>query len=225
MDTDRTTAAPPRKLDAVIVGAGFGGMYMVHKLRQMGLDLLGIEAGGDVGGVWYWNRYPGARCDLMCIDYSYGFSSEIEQEWTWPEQFAHQRDILAYANFVADKLDLRRAFKFETRVTGATWNDGRKLWNIRTNTDEVYEATYLVMASGPLSVPRENEFEGLKSFGGELYRTGRWPQHEVRFAGKRVGVIGTGSTGIQVVAEVATLAGELHVFQRTPSFSMPMRNA
>ncbi len=225
MTSNPTIGHPTRRLDAVVVGAGFGGMYMVHRLRQMGLSVVGIEAGGDVGGVWYWNRYPGARCDLMCIDYSYGFSHEIEQEWTWPEQFAHQRDILAYANFVADKLDLRRDFQFNTRVTGAVWDNTRSLWTIRTESGETLEATYLVMASGPLSVPRENEFEGLTAFRGELYRTGRWPQHDVTYAGKRVGVIGTGSTGIQVVSAVAEEAAELHVFQRTPSFSMPMRNA
>ena len=225
MNNHRKDGAPPRRLDAVVVGAGFGGMYMVHKLRQMGLDMVGIEAGGDVGGVWYWNRYPGARCDLMCIDYSYGFSSEIEQEWTWPEQFAHQRDILAYANFVADKLDLRRDFKFNTRVTGAVWDDTRNLWTITTDGGEILEATHLVMASGPLSVPREDEFKGLKAFRGELYRTGRWPQHEISYAGKRVGVIGVGSTGVQIVPVVAEEAAELYVFQRTPSFSMPMRNS
>ncbi len=225
MTSNPTIGHPTRRLDAVVVGAGFGGMCMVHRLRQMELSVVGIEAGGDVGGVWYWNRYPGARCDLMCIDYSYGFSHEIEQEWTWPEQFAHQRDILAYANFVADKLDLRRDFQFNTRVTGAVWDNTRSLWTIRTESGETLEATYLVMASGPLSVPRENEFEGLTAFRGELYRTGRWPQHDVTYVGKRVGVIGTGSTGIQVVSAVAEEAAELHVFQRTPSFSMPMRNA
>ncbi len=225
MSNDQPAGTRPQGLDAVVVGAGFGGMYMVHRLRQMGLRVVGIEAGGDVGGVWYWNRYPGARCDLMCIDYSYGFSSEIEQEWTWPEQFAHQRDILAYANFVADKLDLRKDFKFKTRVTGAAWDNSRNIWSIRTGPDETLEATYFVMASGPLSVPRDNDFEGLKAFGGELYRTGRWPQHQVSYTGKRVGVIGTGSTGIQIVPVVAQEAAELFVFQRTPSFSMPMRNA
>jgi len=197
----------------------------VHKLRQMGLDIVGIEAGGDVGGVWYWNRYPGARCDLMCIDYSYGFSSEIEQEWTWSEQFAHQGEILAYANFVADKLDLRKDFKFNTRVAGADWDDDTKVWSVRTDAGETLEATYCVMASGPLSVPKDPEFGGLDSFRGELYRTGRWPHDKVSFAGKRVGLIGTGSTGVQIVPVVAEEAAELHVFQRTPSFTMPMRNA
>lgn len=225
MSNTRTADTPRRRLDAVVVGAGFGGMYMVHKLRQAGLSVVGVEAGGNVGGVWFWNRYPGARCDLMCIDYSYGFSSEIEQEWSWPEQFAHQQDILAYANFVADKLDLRKDFKFNTRVTGAAWDDDACLWNINLENGEILEAKYFVMASGPLSVPRDNEFEGLKSYRGELYRSGRWPQHAVSYSGKRVGVIGVGSTGVQIVPVVAQEAAELYVFQRTPSFSMPMRNA
>ncbi|MFM2272023.1 MAG: hypothetical protein RL702_1088 [Pseudomonadota bacterium] len=215
---------PVRRVDAVVVGAGFGGMYMVHRLREMGLSMLGIEAGGDVGGVWYWNRYPGARCDLMCVDYSYGFSAEIEQEWTWSEQFAAQPEILAYANFVADKLDLRKHFQFETRVTAARWNAARNLWIVTTDKGETIEATWCVMATGPLSVPKDPEFPGLEDFKGEIYRAAKWPHEEVSFAGKRVGLVGTGSTGIQIVPVVAETAAELNVFQRTPSFSMPMRN-
>lgn len=215
---------PITRLDAVVVGAGFGGMYMAHKLRQMKMKFIGIEAGGGVGGVWYWNRYPGARCDLMCVDYSYGFSEEIQQEWTWSEQFAGQQEILAYANFVADKLDLRSLFQFDTKVVRANWDDARELWVVQTNKDQIFEATYCVMATGPLSVPKEPEFGPLESFKGELYRSAYWPQEEVDFSGKRVGLIGTGSTGIQIVPEVAKQAKELYVFQRTPSFTMPMRN-
>lgn len=214
----------PRKLDAVLVGAGFGGMYMAYKLREMGLNFIGIEAADDVGGVWYWNRYPGARCDLMCVDYSYGFSKEIEQEWTWSEQFAAQPEILAYANFVADRLNLRPLFKFETRVVSAKWDEGRQLWVVVTDRREVFEAKYCIMATGPLSKPKEPEFGPLSNFKGELYRSATWPKEKVSFEGKRVGLIGTGSTGIQIVPEVAKEAKELYVFQRTPSFTMPMRN-
>jgi cation diffusion facilitator CzcD-associated flavoprotein CzcO len=218
------TTGGARKLDVVLVGAGFGGMYMAYRLRQMGLDFIGIEAGGNVGGVWYWNRYPGARCDLMCIDYSYSFSREIEQEWTWSEQFAAQPEILAYANFVADRLDLRQHFTFETRVISARWDDARTLWVVRTNKGEVYEAKYCVMATGPLSIPKDPEFPGKDDFKGELYHAAKWPHKHVDFTGKRVGLVGTGSTGIQIVPEVAKEAGALYVYQRTPSFSLPMVN-
>lgn len=213
-----------RRVEAVVVGAGFGGMYMIYRLREMGLSILGVEAGGDVGGVWYWNRYPGARCDLMSIDYSYGFSPEIEQEWTWSEQFAAQPEILAYANFVADRLDLRKHFQFETRVNCAKWDSSRNLWQVTTNKGETIEATWCIMATGPLSVPKDPEFPGLEDFQGEIYRAANWPHEEVSFVGKRVGLVGTGSTGIQIAPVVAETAAELNVFQRTPSFSMPMRN-
>ncbi len=211
-------------LDAVVVGAGFGGMYMAYALREKGVRMIGIEAGGDVGGVWYWNRYPGARCDLMCVDYSYSFSPEIEQEWTWSEQFAAQPEILAYANYVADKLDLRKHFKFDTRVTSAVWDEDRRLWIVRTDTGDTYEATYCIMATGPLSIPKDPEIAGIDRFQGDIYRAQKWPHQPVDFTGKRVGLIGTGSTGIQIVPEVAKDAGEFYVFQRTPSFTMPMRN-
>lgn len=226
MNDDKTKDADrPVRLDAVVVGAGFGGMYMTYRLREMGLSFVSIEAGEDVGGVWYWNRYPGARCDLMCIDYSYGFSPEIEQEWTWSEQFAHQSEILAYANFVADRLDLREHYKFATRVASTTWDESRSLWVVKTNDGAVFEATYCLMATGPLSIPKDPEFPGLDDFQGEIYRAARWPHEPVSFAGKRVGLVGTGSTGVQIVPVVAEEAGELYVFQRTPSFSLPMRNA
>lgn len=212
------------RLDAVVVGAGFGGMYAVHRLRERGMDIIGIEAGGDVGGVWYWNRYPGARCDLMCVDYSYSFSREIEQEWTWSEQFAGQPEILAYANFVADKLKLRDSIRFDTRVTSATWDDAQRLWTVIIDDGTTYQATFCVLATGPLSIPKDPEIAGLADFAGTIYRAQKWPHHEVDFSGRRVGLIGTGSTGIQIVTEVAKNVGELHVFQRTPSFSLPMCN-
>lgn len=212
------------RLDVVVVGAGFGGMYAVYKFREMGMKIQGFEAGGDVGGVWYWNRYPGARVDLPSIDYSFSFSPEIEQEWTWSEQFAAQPELLRYINFVADRLDLRKSIQFNTRVTSAVWDESRKLWTVKTDRGETYEATYCVMATGPLSVPKDPEIPGIARYKGRMLRAARWPHEPVSFEGLRVGVIGTGSTGIQIVQEVGKEAGELFVFQRTPSFTMPMRN-
>lgn len=223
MSNPQTTSQPTR-LDVIVVGAGFGGMYAVYKFREMGYDVTGIEAGGDVGGVWYWNRYPGARCDLMSVDYSYGFSDEIQQEWSWSEQFAAQPEILAYANFVADRLDLRKSFRFNTRVTSAIWDEAGKLWRATTDRGEVIEAPFCVMSTGPLSIPKDPDIPGLDRFRGQLLRAQKWPHEPVDFAGKRVGIIGTGSTGIQIVQEVGRKAGELFVFQRTPSWTLPMRN-
>lgn len=223
MSNPQTTSQPTR-LDVIVVGAGFGGMYAVYKFREMGYDVTGIEAGGDVGGVWYWNRYPGARCDLMSVDYSYGFSDEIQQEWSWSEQFAAQPEILAYANFVADRLDLRKSFHFNTRVTSAIWDEAGKLWRATTDRGEVIEAPFCVMSTGPLSIPKDPDIPGLDRFKGQLLRAQKWPHEPVDFAGKRVGIIGTGSTGIQIVQEVGRKAGELFVFQRTPSWTLPMRN-
>ncbi|GAB5460933.1 flavin-containing monooxygenase [Hoeflea alexandrii] len=213
-----------RHVDIIVVGAGFGGMYAVYRFREMGKNVLGIEAGGDVGGVWYWNRYPGARCDLMSVDYSYGFSDEIQQEWSWSEQFAAQPEILAYANFVADKLKLRDNYLFDTRVESAVWDDKAKLWRATLESGEIVEAPYCIMATGPLSVPKDPEIEGIGKFRGQIFRAQKWPHEMVDFTGKRVGVIGTGSSGIQIVQEVGRQAGELYVYQRTPSWSLPMRN-
>lgn len=217
-------AAAATRVDVIVVGAGFAGMYAVYKFREAGKKVVGIEAGGDVGGVWYWNRYPGARCDLMSVDYSYGFSPEIEQEWTWSEQFAAQPEILAYANFVADKLALRPHFKFNTRVTSAVWDESARVWRATTDAGETMEAPYCVMATGPLSIPKDPDIAGIDRFKGRLLRAQKWPHEPVSFAGKRVGVIGTGSTGVQIVQTVGREAGELFVFQRTPSFTLPMRN-
>lgn len=213
-----------RALDVIVVGAGFGGLCAVHKFREMGLSVQGIEAGGDVGGVWYWNRYPGARVDLPSIDYSYGFSKEIEQEWTWSEYFAAQPELMRYFDFVATRLDLRKHYRFDTRVTRAAWDAERTRWVVSTNRGDTFEAPYCVMATGPLSIPRDPDIPGLGRFKGELYRAAKWPHEPVSYAGKRIGVIGTGSTGIQIVQEVGPQCGELFVLQRTPSFTMPMRN-
>lgn len=211
-------------LDVIVVGAGFGGLYAIHKFREMGLSVQGFEAGGDVGGVWYWNRYPGARVDLPSIDYSFGFSREVEQEWTWSEYFAAQPELMRYFDFVATRLDLRKHYRFNTRVQRAEWDADRARWVVTTQAGEVFEARYCVMATGPLSVPRDPDIPGLDKFKGELYRAAKWPHQPVSYAGKRVAVLGTGSTGIQIVQEVGPQAGELFVLQRTPSFTMPMRN-
>ena len=210
--------------DMLIVGQGFGGMYMLHRARAMGLDVAAIEAGGDVGGTWYWNCYPGARCDVMSIDYSYSFSDEIMQEWSWSEQFAAQPEIWAYAKWVADKLDLRRDIWFDTRATSVGYDDAQGLWTVGTDRGDVVQATYLVMATGPLSIPKGLDVPGAGHFHGKVHLSGRWPREPVELSGKRVGVIGTGSTGIQIVPVVAEQAAQLVVFQRTPSFTLPMRN-
>jgi cation diffusion facilitator CzcD-associated flavoprotein CzcO len=223
--TASQSSEPQRPLlDVIVIGAGFGGLYAAYKFREMGLSLQGFEAGGDVGGVWYWNRYPGARVDLPSIDYSYGFSKEIEQEWTWSEYFAAQPELMRYFDFVATRLDLRRHFRFNTRVQRAAWDAARECWVVTTQAGEVYEARHCVMATGPLSVPRDPDIPGLDRFKGELHRAAKWPHQPVSYAGKRVAVLGTGSTGIQIVQAIGPQCGELFVLQRTPSFTMPMRN-
>ncbi|KQV57042.1 MULTISPECIES: NAD(P)/FAD-dependent oxidoreductase [unclassified Caulobacter] len=219
----RETQAPQRT-DAIVIGAGFGGMYAVHRLRCEGLSVLGLEAGGDVGGTWYWNRYPGARCDVTSIDYSYAFSEAIEQEWTWSETFAAGSEILAYANFVADRLDLRSAYRFNSRAQVIAFDEARQVWTLMTARGERFEADHLIMATGPLSLPKPIDIPGAESFRGELYRSGKWPHHAVDFSGKRVGLVGTGSSGIQIAPVVAETCQSLSVFQRTPSFTLPMRN-
>lgn len=217
-------AAQVQQRDVLIVGGGFGGMYAVHKFNSMGMRLQAFESGGDLGGVWYWNRYPGARVDLPSIDYSFSFSPEIEQEWTWSEQYAGQAELLKYIDFVATRLDLRRHYQFNTRVNSAVWNEQRQVWTLQTANGEVFEAPFCIMATGPLSVPKKPEFDGLEKFKGQVLHAARWPHEPVDFSGKRVGIVGTGSTGIQIVQEVGRQAGETFVFQRTPSFTMPMRN-
>lgn len=217
---DSTGAA---RLDCLVVGAGFGGMYAVHRLREMGLSLHAIEAGGGVGGTWYWNRYPGARCDVMSIDYSYSFSNEIMQEWTWSEVFATQPEILAYANWVAEKLDLLKDYSFNTRAVEIAFDDERQVWTVRTDTGTTYEVKYLVMATGPLSMPKPLDIPGAETFAGQLLQAQKWPHDPVDFTGKRVGLIGTGSSGIQITPVVAAQCGHLTVFQRTPSFTLPAR--
>ncbi|MBI2727446.1 MAG: NAD(P)/FAD-dependent oxidoreductase [Polaromonas sp.] len=224
MSNKDSTQTAAKRLDVIIVGGGFGGMYATYKFREMGMKIQSFEAGGDLGGVWYWNRYPGARVDLPSIDYSYSFSPEVEQEWTWSEQFAAQPELLRYIDFVATRLDLRKHYQFKTRITSAVWDEARKLWTVETDRGERFEAPFCIMATGPLSVPKVPDIPGVEKFKGRLLHAGRWPHEPVSFEGLRVGVIGTGSTGIQIVQDVGPQAGELFVFQRTPSFTMPMRN-
>ncbi len=211
-------------LDVVIVGAGFGGMYMLHRLRGLGMSAVVFDVATGVGGTWYWNRYPGARCDVESMQYSYSFSEELQQEWNWSEVFAGQPEILRYANFVADKLDLRRDMRFETRVTDAVFNETTNRWTVRTDRGDVVEARYCVMATGCLSAARMPDFPGLENFRGKTYHTSHWPHEGVDFTGMRVGVVGTGSSAIQSIPVIAAQAAHVTVFQRTPNFSIPSRN-
>jgi cation diffusion facilitator CzcD-associated flavoprotein CzcO len=208
-----------------VVGAGFAGLYAHYRLRQLGLTLRGYEAAADVGGTWWWNRYPGARCDVESMDYCYSFSPELEQEWTWSERYATQPEILRYVNHVADRFDLRRDIQFETRVTAATWDDARQRWQVLTDRGDSVSAQFCIMAMGCLSAAKQPEIEGIDTFRGQTFHTGRWPHEGVDFTGLRVGVIGTGSSGIQSIPIIAQQAVHLTVFQRTPNFTMPAKNA
>ena len=210
--------------DMVVVGAGFAGLYMVHKALEEGLSVQCFEAGDGVGGTWYWNRYPGARVDIECVEYSYSFSKELEQEWEWTERYAAQPEIERYANHVADRFNLREKIQFETKVVSAIFDEASGRWTVTTDRGDVISAQYCIMATGLISAPVDPVFEGLDSFTGEQYMTSRWPQQEPTFYSKRVAVIGTGSSGIQVISEVAKEAGQLYVLQRTPSYVIPLQN-
>jgi len=212
------------QLDAVIVGAGFAGLYMLHRLRQGGFSARVIEAGSDVGGTWYWNRYPGARCDIESLEYQYGWDADLPREWKWSERYATQPEILRYVQYVAEKFDLRRDIQFETRVTEALFAETTNRWKVATDRGDRLTATYCIMATGCLSAARVPDFNGLDSFEGEWYHTGYWPHEGVDFSGKRVGVIGTGSSAIQSIPLIAEQAKHLTVFQRTANFSVPARN-
>jgi cation diffusion facilitator CzcD-associated flavoprotein CzcO/acetyl esterase/lipase len=218
------SARPLPHLDAIVVGAGFAGLYAVHRLREAGLSVRVFEQGDGVGGTWYWNRYPGARCDIESMDYSYSFSEELEQEWEWSERYPGQPEILRYLNHVADRFDLRRDIELNTRVAQARYDEERSVWHVTTDDGAQYSATYCVMACGCLSTPHRPAIDGLDDFEGAWYHSARWPHDGVELAGKRVGVIGTGSTGIQLVPQLAEQARHLYVFQRTPNFSMPAHN-
>jgi cation diffusion facilitator CzcD-associated flavoprotein CzcO/acetyl esterase/lipase len=210
--------------DAVVVGAGFAGLYLLHRLRKAGFSCLVLEEGGDVGGTWYWNRYPGARCDIQSIDYSYTFDPELETTWQWSEKHATQPEILRYLAHVADRYDLRRDIRFNQKVVAATWDERAERWRVSTDRGLTVPCRFYLMATGGLSVPKPPEIDGVKDFRGEILFTSRWPQHDVALEGKRIAVIGTGSSGIQVIPKLAEKAAELIVFQRTPNYSLPARN-
>lgn len=211
--------------DVVVVGAGVGGLYALYKLRQQGLKVRVIEAADDVGGTWYWNRYPGCRCDVESMEYSYSFSNDLQQEWTWPERYGTQPEILRYVKHVADRFDLRPHITFKTRVTSASFDAEAKRWVLKTDTGETITAPYCIMATGNLSTPRKPDIAGLDSFKGKWYHTGLWPHGGVDFTGLKVGVIGTGSSGVQSIPHIAAQAKHLYVFQRTANFSLPACNA
>jgi len=211
--------------DVVVVGAGFAGLYMVHRARDvLGLDVVGIEAASGPGGTWYWNRYPGARCDSESFYYCFTFSDEILHEWDWSSRYPEQPEILRYLEFVADRLDLRRSFRFDTRVTAADWDEAESRWLVTTDDGARVAARFLVTAAGCLSSANLPDIPGRDDFAGELYHTGRWPADGVDFTGKRVAQIGTGSTGIQAAPVIARQAEHLYVFQRTPNFTVPARD-
>ena len=224
--TERKTSVDANILDrdVVVVGAGFAGLYMLHKVRQIGLSAILFEAGSGVGGTWFWNRYPGARCDVHSLEYSFSFSDELQQEWTWSEKYSAQPEILAYLNHVADRFDLRRDIRLETRVVSAHYSEDERRWTVTTDRGDVVRARYCIMATGCLSEARAPDIPGLETFKGAVYHTGRWPHEPINFSGKRVGVIGTGASGIQIVPMLAEAAEKVYVFQRTPNFSIPARN-
>ncbi len=217
-------AAKPRDFDAVIIGAGFAGICMLHRLRERGLSAKVFERGNGVGGTWFWNCYPGARCDVESMEYSYQFSEELQQEWEWTERFATQPEILRYLNHVVDRFDFRRDIQLNARVTSAAYDEAANRWTIRTAEGDCVSAKFCIMATGCLSSTNTPKFKGLESFAGATLHTGDWPRERVDFSGKRVGVIGTGSSGVQAIPLIAEEARHLFVFQRTPAYSIPARN-
>ena len=216
--------AGSQPLDAIVVGAGFAGLYALHKLRSQGLSVRVVEAAPELGGTWYYNRYPGARCDVESVDYCYSFSDDLQQEWIWTEKYATQPEILRYLNWIADKLDLRRDIAFNTRVGSAVFDETTLRWTLTTDAGQSLSARFCLMATGPLSAAITPAFEGLDTFAGEIHYTAAWPQEPVDFTGKRVAVIGTGSSGIQSIPIIAARAAHLYVFQRTPNYSVPAGN-
>jgi cation diffusion facilitator CzcD-associated flavoprotein CzcO len=218
-----STATPD--CDAFVIGAGIGGLYALYRLRELGLSVRGCESAPDVGGVWYWNRYPGARFDSESYTYCYSFSSELLDEWNWQERFAAQPEILSYINHVADRFDLRRDVAFDTRVATASFDERDQLWHVGTDRGTHVRTRYLISAAGSLSVPQLPDIAGIEDFAGEILHTARWPRHRVPLTGQRVGVVGTGATGVQVVQTIAGEVASLAVFQRTANWCVPQRNA
>ncbi len=217
-------ATPIPDLDAIIIGAGLSGMYQLYRLRELGLKVRVFEAGTDVGGTWYWNRYPGARFDSESYSYGYSFSKELLQEWDWSEHFAGQPETLRYCQYVADKFDLRRDIQFESRVTAAVYDEETRSWTVTLEDGSRFNARFLITAIGPLSTPTLPRIEGRDDFKGAAFHTARWPKEPVEFAGKRVAVIGTGATGIQTIQTIASKVGHLTVFQRTANWAAPLHN-
>lgn len=213
-----------RELDAIVVGAGFAGLYALHKLRELGLATHGFEAADDVGGVWHWNRYPGARCDVESLQYSYSFSDALQQDWDWSERFAQQPEILAYLHHVADRFDLRPLISFSTTVESTIFDEDQQRWRVSTNRGDEILARHCIMATGSLSATRLPDLPGIEDFAGPVLHTGNWPHGQVDFSGKNVAVIGTGSSGVQAIPQIAKQAKRLRVFQRTPNFVVPARN-
>ncbi len=211
-------------LDAVVVGAGFAGLYMLHRLRGLGLSACVFEAGGGVGGTWFWNRYPGARCDIESIDYQYSFDKDLLRDWVWTERYPRQEELLRYLNHVADRFDLRRDIRLNARVRAATFDESAARWEVQTDRGDRVSARFAIMATGCLSATKSPDFPGLESFEGDWFHTGAWPASEVDFSGRRVAVVGSGSSAIQLIPVVAQRAAELIVFQRTANFTVPAHN-
>jgi cation diffusion facilitator CzcD-associated flavoprotein CzcO/acetyl esterase/lipase len=222
--SEATGGGATPQIDVAVVGAGFAGLYALHRLRKAGFATVLLDEADDVGGTWYWNRYPGARCDIQTIDYSYTFDPELESAWKWSEKYATQPEILRYLGFVADRYDLRRDIRFGTRVTAATWDEAAERWLLTTDAGASISCRYYIMATGCLSAPKPPEIAGVGDFKGAVYFTGRWPHKGIELAGKRVAVIGTGSSGIQAIPLIAEAAAALTVFQRTPNFALPAHN-
>ena len=219
--TDPTDAT---RLDALVIGAGIAGLYQLYRLREQGLKVKVVEAGDGVGGTWYWNRYPGARVDSQSHVYQYWFSQELNNEWGWTERFPAQPETERYLNHVADRFDLRKDIQFSTRMTAASYDEAAKRWSITTDRGETFQTQYLISCSGMLSAPLASLFPGQDEFRGQIFHTARWPKEPVDFTGKRVGVIGTAATGIQVIQTIAGQVSHLKVFQRTPQYAIPMNN-
>ncbi|HZZ34367.1 MAG TPA: NAD(P)/FAD-dependent oxidoreductase, partial [Caulobacteraceae bacterium] len=219
-----SAGSPGANFDVVIVGAGFSGLYMLHRLRKLGLSARVYEAGAGVGGTWFWNRYPGARVDIESMEYSYSFSDDLADDWHWSERYASQPELLKYLNHVADRFELRRDIQLNTRVSAASFDETALRWDLALQDGTRVSARFVVMATGCLSIPKAPDFPGVEAFRGPTYQTSSWPHEGVDFAGMRVGVIGTGSSAIQAIPVIAAQASHLTVFQRTPNFSVPAHN-
>lgn len=217
-------ASSTRTLDALVIGAGVAGLYQLHQLREQGLKVRAYDTASGVGGTWYWNRYPGAKFDSESYIYQYLFSEELYKNWTWSERFPLQPEIERWMNYVADTLDLKKDIQFETRIVSAHWNEQTERWTVQTSHGETIDTQFLVTCCGMLSAPLENLFAGQESFKGPIFHTSRWPRNEVELTGKRVGVVGNGATGIQVIQTIADKVDHLKVFVRTPQYVLPMKN-